>query len=87
MVLTLVTFTLPPKAGDKVLVGMKNLLIIYLFLLFFTMSLHQISYNLPFIGSIAYSSAIHADNCFESIIIIGLSIAVVFFSITLALYN
>ena len=56
MLLTLVTFALPPNAGEKVLVGTVNLLIICLFLLFFALILPEMSDHVPFIGRIVYSS-------------------------------
>ncbi len=51
MVLTLVTFLIPPADGTKVTVGVANLIILCAYLLFFYSALPSGSFSTPLIGN------------------------------------
>lgn len=52
MVLTLLSFWLPPQAGEKVLLNACTAVIISLFMLYFTQKLPAMGSHTPLIGKI-----------------------------------
>ena len=48
--LTIVSFFLPPNANEKILIGVINLLILSLYLLYFSAILPPMGDHMPFIG-------------------------------------
>jgi len=48
--LTIVSFFLPPNATEKILIGVINLLILSLYLLYFSAILPPMGDHMPFIG-------------------------------------